>query len=144
MDNKKWGEFYSSDRKNVSKIFVKVMTTDKKHWFFSDYDVWYEVKDYCEKNSVFIQDLHLQFRSNKCIIDIGECEALYLVRSALGAIGQPTKNYFTVGTLNDGVVHKQMWLTPELILDKQYDDDLSGCFSEAIIYNEQKGKKRKE
>jgi hypothetical protein len=144
MDNKKWADFYSSDKNNISKIFVKVMTTDQKHWFFSDYDIWYEVKDHCEKNSVFVQDLHLQFRTHKCIIDIEECDALYLVRSALGSIGQPTKNYFTVGKLKDGVVHKQMWLTPELILDKEYDDVLSGCFEEAMIYNGQKKKKRKK
>lgn len=145
MDDKKWADFYSSDRNNVTKIFIKVETSDGKHWFFSDYEMWYEVKDHCEKNSVFIKDLHLQFRSNKCIIELGDCEAVYLVRAAMGAIGQPTKNYFTVGLLkDDGLVHKQMWIVPELILEKEYEDSLSRCFEEAMIYDDKKKKNREE
>lgn len=145
MDDEKWAKFYSSDKKNVSKIFIKVMTSDGKHFFFSDYDQWYSVKDHCYKNSVRIKDLHLQFRSTKCVIDIDpNSEAIYLVRSALGAIGQPTKNYFTVGFLKDGLVYKQMWLVPELILDKEYVDDLSACFEEALIYHDEKKANREE
>lgn len=145
MDDEKWAKFYSSDKKNVSKIFIKVMTSDGEHFFFSDYDKWYSVKEHCQKKSVFIKDLHLQFRSNRCIIEFDNPEAIYLVRSALGAIGQPTKNYFTVGLLKeDGLVHKQMWLVPELILDKEYADDLSACFEEALIYNDEKKKNRKK
>ncbi len=139
MDDKKWAEFYSSNKKNVSKIFIKVMTSDGEHFFFSDYDEWYAVKEYCQKKSVFIKDLHLQFRSTKCVIDLDEPKAIYLVRSAMGAIGQPTRNYFTVGTLkDDNLVHKQMWLVPELILEKEYTDELSACFEEALIYDEKK------
>jgi hypothetical protein len=145
MDDEKWAKFYSSDKKNVSKIFIKVMTSDGEHFFFSDYDKWYSIKEYCQKNSVFIKDLHLQFRSNKCPMDIGNPNAIYLVRSALGSIGQPTKNYYTFGVLkDDGLVHKQMWLVPELILDKEYTDDLSACFEEALIYNDEKKKNRKK
>lgn len=145
VDDKKWAEFYSSDRENVSKIFVKVMTTDFKHFFFSEYDQWYAVKEHCENNSVFVKDLHLQFRSHKIIIEIRDCEGVYLVRSAMGAVGQPTKNYYTVGLLkDDGLVHKQMWLVPELILDKEFEDKISSCFSEAMIYNGKKKEDRKE
>lgn len=146
MDDEKWAKFYSSDKKNVSKVFIKVMTSDGRHFFFSDYDEWYTVKDHCYKNSVFIKDLHLQFRSTKCVMDIenSDSEAIYLVRSALGAIGQPTKNYFTVGFLKDGLVHKEMWLVPELILDKEYTDELSACFEEAFIYHDEKKKNREK
>lgn len=144
MDNKKWSEFYSSDKNNVSKIFIKVKTSDGEHFFFSEYDTWYLIKEYCEKKFVFIEDMHLQFRSNRNIIDIGDCDAVYFVRSALGAIGQPTKNYYTVGILNGDIVHKQMWLIPELILDQEYDDDLSSCFLEALIYNGKKENSKKQ
>lgn len=137
MNDERWAKFYASDKKNVSKIFVKVMTSDEKHFFFSEYDEWFTVKEHCKENNVRVQDLHLQFRSNKCIMDISNSKAIYLVRSVLGSIGQPTKNYFTVGLLkDDGLVHKQMWLVPELILDKEYKDDLSACFEEALIYHD--------
>lgn len=145
MDDEKWAKFYSSDKKNVSKIFIKVMTSDGNHFFFHEYDDWYTVKEYCYKNSVFVKDLHLQFRSTKCPVDISNSQGVYLVRSALGAIGQPTKNYFTVGLLkSDGLVHKQMWLIPELILDKEYTDELSACFEEALIYHDEKKENRKK
>ena len=146
MDDKKWSDFYSSDRKNINNIFVKVMTSDEKHFFFHDYNEWLNIKEHCEKNSVIVQDLHLQFRSNKCIIDIPQkIIGIYLVRSVLGSIGQPTKNYFTVGFLKkDGLVYKQMWLTPEMILDKEYTDEVSQCFEEALIRYEQAAKIGKE
>jgi tRNA-dihydrouridine synthase len=140
MDDAKWKDFYSSNRDNVSKIFIKVMTSDGQHFFFSDYDQWYKVKDRCEKENVIIEDLHLQFRTNKHIVDVSDCDGIYLVRSALGQIGQPTKNYFTIGLLKSDKVYKQMWLTPELILEQEFIDDLSGCFEEALI---RYGKERK-
>jgi len=28
-----------------------------------------------------------------------------------------------------------MWITPELILDKEYEDEIENCFEEAIIYD---------
>lgn len=145
MDDEKWAKFYSSDKKNVNKLFIKVMTSDGEHFFFSDYDHWFLVKEHCEKKEVFIKDLHLQFRSTKCIIDIGTPDAVYLVRSAWGSIGRPTRDFYTVGLLkDDGYVHKQMWVVPELLLDKEYEDNLSECFKEALIYDDRKKKKNRQ
>lgn len=145
MDNKRWSEFYKKNKKKASKvIWIKVMTSDEKHFFFHEYDEWYKVKEHCEKNSVFVKDLHLQFRSNKCIMNVSDADGVYLVRSALGSIGMKTKHYFTVGVLKGDVVHKQMWLTPELLKEKEYPDSLLNCFDEAMIYHETKKKKRKE
>jgi|TARA_B100000085_G_scaffold284494_1_gene317744 tRNA-dihydrouridine synthase len=145
MDNKKWSEFYQKNRKGATKvIWIKIMTSDGKHFFFHDYDEWYNVKEYCNKNSVIVEDLHLQFRSNKCIIDVTDADGIYFVRSVLGAIGMKTKEYYTAGVLRDGQVHKEMWLIPELIREKEYLDDIENCFDEAMIYYETKKKNRKE
>lgn len=144
MNDSLWAEFYQSDRTNTKKVFVKVMTSDGAHFFFSDYDVWWKVKDHCEKNSVFIQDFHLQFRTHKCIIDVSDAEGIYFVRSVLGSIGMKTTHYFTVGIVNGNVVDKQMWIVPELVKEKEYADTLDKCFPEAIIYNEKKKKNRKK
>jgi hypothetical protein len=144
MDDALWAEFYKSDRTNTKRVFVKVMTNDGKHFFFSDYDEWFKVKGYCEKNSVFIRDLHLQFRTHKCIIDVEGAEGIYLVRSVLGSIGMKTNHYFTVGTVTGNRVDKQMWIVPELVLDKEYEDTLANCFPEAIIYHEKKKTNRQE
>lgn len=149
MDEQKWAEFYRANRSsNSSKVFVKVMTSDERHFFFSDYDDWYKVKRHCEQNSVTIKDLHLQFRSNKVILNIGEKDlcGVYLVRSVMGAIGQKTRHYYTFGRVfEDGSVEKEMWNTPELTMEKDYTDNFSNCFEEAIVkYKEIKHEKAKE
>jgi hypothetical protein len=144
MDNQKWADFYRSDRSNTKHVFIKVMTTDGEHFFFHDYNKWFEIKEYCEKNSVFIKDLHLQFRSNRCIIDIENSDAVYLVRAVLGALGQETRHYFTVGTLRNGKMLKQMYVVPELVKEKEYEDALNNCFDEALIYDEKKKTNRKK
>lgn len=143
MDEQKWKDHYS--KSDYNRTWIKVMTEDGQHFFFSEYDDWYGIQDYCEKNSVFIKDMHLQFRSHKCIMEIpDDTEGIYFVRSVMGAMGMKTKNYFTVGTLKDGVVSKKMWLVPELIFEKELEDDLDQCFEEAMLYNGKKKKNRKE
>lgn len=142
MDEQKWKDHYS--KCDYNRIWVKMMTDDGKHFFFSDYDDWYKVQDYCKENSVFIKDMHLQFRSHQCIMELGDIEGLYFVRSVMGAMGQKSKNFFTVGLLKDGMVHKKMWLVPELIVEKEMIDPLDQCFEEAMLYNEKKRKNRKE
>lgn len=142
MNNEKWKQHYAQC--NIHHTWIKVMTTDGEHFFFSDPKKWFGIKEYCEKKSVFIQDMHLQFRSHKCIMDIEDAEALYLVNSVLGVVGMDTKHYLTIGVLKDGMVHKKMWLVPELIVEKETTDDLSLCFREAIIYNEEKKKNQQE
>jgi len=121
------------------------MTEDKKHFFFHDYNDWLEkVKPHCEKNSVFIKDLHLQFRSHKCIMDVSDVDGIYLVRSVMGTIGQENTHYMTVGSIKGNECKKQMWVVPELIKEKEYTDTLDSCFDEAIIYNEKAKENRKE
>lgn len=146
MDQDKWLDFYRSDRKNRSKVFVKVMTSDREHFFFTEdqYDTWYKIKKHCETKSVFIKDLQLQARSNVQDIDLEGSDGIYLVRSVLGQIGADTRKFFTIGKLKNKTVNKQMWLVPELIIDKEYEDTLSGCFEEALITYDKKTKNRKK
>lgn len=139
-----WREHYQKF-KRLKVVWIKIRTTDGKHFFFHDYKEWHDVQAYCREKSVFISDLHLQFRTHKITIDIDDdTEAIYIVRSCMGAMGMKTKQYMTVGKLKDGLMHKQMWLTPELIIDKEYKDPLSLCFEEAILYDEKKKKNRKK
>lgn len=135
MDNSKWLAFYQSDRNNTKKVFIKAMTSDGEHFFFSDYKDWFKVKEHCSKNGLFVQDLHLQFRSNKCIVDVADADGVYLIRAVMGSFGAKTRNYFTVGVIRGDTVYKSMYLIPELIEEKKYEDTLSNCFEEAIIYS---------
>lgn len=129
----KWLEAY---RGNKSAIWIRCSLSNGEELFYDKFDGWLELKKKCEKEKVFFNTLSLQFRSNKIDIDISDCDAIYLIRSVLGQIGADTKNYYTVGKVRGTKVSKQMILVPELIVDKEFEENVSECFSEAIIYNE--------
>ncbi len=137
MDEEKWREHYRKSNKH--KVFVKVMLKNGKHFFFNDYSVWKEIKEYCESKLTFIEEMHFQFRSHKCVLNLGDPVGVYLIRSVMGEMGCDSVNFLTLGLLKeDGMVHKQMWMVPELLKDMEYTDPIEDCFEEAIIYNEEK------
>ena len=140
MDESKWRDFYLKASKQ--DVWVKVMTDVHIHFFFREKELarWVDdVKTHCYDNSKFVKEVHLQFRSHKCVMDLKDSRGVYLVRSAMGEMGGDTTNFITFGVLKrDGLVHKQMWMVPELLKDKEYSDPMTDCFEEAIIYNEKK------
>lgn len=139
MDRDKWLTAY---RTNKTATWLKIVLTNGDHHFLHDHKEWLNIKHKCDKNSLFISEMQLQFRSHCVTIDLSpEDEAVYFVPSVMGVIGGDTKQYFTVGLLRKGLMHKQMWKTPELIMEKETVDTLEHCFEEAIIYN---GKETKE
>jgi len=139
MNNENWLKHY---RTNKQAVWLKCELTDGREFFSEDYSAWKIIKDCCDQSGSFVKDLRFQFRSHEVKVDIDSDndEAIYFVRSVMGKLGGATSEYYTVGILRDEKVHKQMWLMPELIIDKEFDDDISECFEEAIIYNEKKKK----
>lgn len=141
MNNEKFLERY---RENKTVVWAKVALTDGLEVFFHEYKSWQSVKKYCEDKSVFVEDFRLQFRSHEIKIDLSDADGLYFIRSVLGQMGGDSKNYYTVGIIKGDVVHKKMWIIPELVEEKSYEDDIDSCFAEGIIYNEQKKKENKQ
>ena len=146
MDNfitsrEQWLEEYKKDK---AAIWVIVTLSDGKQIWFKDYDVWMEIKDLCEDNSLDVAGLSIQFKSHKEDTDLSGAEAVYLIRSLMGQMGGTTKYYYTVGKLIKGVMYKSMWLTPEIIEERKEEETIENCFEEAIIYNHGKRKKRKK
>lgn len=144
MDNyitsrEQWLEEYKKDK---SAIWVIVTLSDGKQIWFKDYDVWLEIKAMCEEKLLSVINLSIQFKSHKEEVDIGGAEAVYLIRSLMGQMGGSTRYYYTVGKLKDGVMHKSMWLTPEIIEERKEEDSVENCFEEAIIYNHGKRENR--
>jgi len=138
MDRDKW---LASYRTNKSATWLKIKLTDGQLYFTTDHKDWLKVKEHCDKNSVFLSEMESQFRSHCVIMDIGEPDAIYFVPSVMGMVGGETKQYYTVGLLKDGLMHKKMWKVPELIMERETTEDLEHCFTEAIIYN---GEEKKE
>ena len=136
MDKEKWLKQY---RKNKKAVWIRCKLTNGEEFNYDKFEGWRKIKDKCDKESIFLSELYLQYRSHKATIDISEgVDGVYLIRSMLGAIGGESKEYYTVGLVKGESVSKKMWVTPELVLDKEYEDEVENCFEEAIIYDKTK------
>lgn len=131
MNNTEWLSKY---RTNKHAVWLKCKLTNGEEYFYPHYQGWEILKRKCDKHSIFIEEFHFQFRSHEVTIDLENAEAIYFIRSVMGRMGGKSSEYYTTGILKDGTMHKQMWLIPELIVEKELNDDLDECFEEAIIY----------
>ena len=131
MNNENWLKHY---RTNKNAIWIKCKLTNGEELFYPDHTGWLTVKRKCRKHGVFLQDFRLQFRSHEVIIDIPKAaSALYFIRSVMGTMGGASNQYYTTGVFTKGKMNKQMWLIPELIVEKELSDNIDECFEEAII-----------
>jgi hypothetical protein len=136
-----WLEKY---RTNKSAVWIRGVLTSGEEFYHDTFDGWLSVKSKCEKFGLFLKELSLQYRSHKVDIDLTDAEAIYLIRSVMGKFGGKSKQYYTTGILKSGKVHKKMWILPELIVEKELTDDIEECFEEALLYDPEKTKNRKE
>jgi len=134
-NKQKWSEVF---RTNVRATWLIVTVKDGTEYFIDSTQRWHELKRYCDNNNVFINKLSIQFKSHRERIDIKDIDGIYFVKSVIGMLGAESKQTYTIGKLKDGIVHKTMWLIPELIIEREYDDRESDCFQESIIYDKEK------
>lgn len=137
-------EWLSRYRSNKDAIWIKCKLTDDRQFYHDDFKGWLEIKDICDTDGVFVKELKLSFRSHEVSVDLDDAEAVYLIKSVMGQIGADTKHYYTTGVLKEGIVYKQMWLIPELVIDKEFEENIEECFRQAVIYNDQEKKNREE
>ena len=137
-------EWLSRYRSNKDAIWIKCKLTDDRQFYHDDFKGWLQIKDICDTDGVFVKELKLSFRSHEISVDIDDAEAVYLIKSVMGQIGADTKHYYTTGVLKEGIVYKQMWLIPELVIDQEFEENIEECFRQAVIYNDQEKKNREE
>lgn len=137
---KNWQKEYLSHPDNKRLIWIYIKLNNNIEIYLKQYEEWLSFNKYCKQNKVHIVEVGLRYRSNIIITNALDAEAVYVVRSVKGEFGGITKQCYTIGLLKEGVVHKTMWLTPELIEESSYEDELENCFSEALIYNDEKTK----
>ena len=136
-------EFLKRYRTNKNATWIKVKLSSGEEFFFSKYDEWKIIKTLCSKIGSHVVEFFLQFRSHEIEIDVKDADGVYFVRSIMGQFGGDTKHYYTVGVINGDNVYKKMFIIPELVAEKEYEDDLESCFAEGIIYNVKKKKENR-
>ena len=132
-----WLEAYRADK---YKIWVKVTLSNNEERYFCDYADWFKVKEYCTNSNIDVKEIGLQYRSNYLGVEASDCDGVYLVQSLIGVMGEQSKQTYTVGKIIDGIVHKQVFMTPELVQDRTDTDPVSSCFAEGILYHHEKRK----
>lgn len=130
-----WLEAYRSDK---YKIWIKITLSNNEERYFCDYQDWHQVKQYCVDNNIDVYEIGLQYRSNYLGVESKDCDGVYLVQSLVGVMGEESKKTYTVGKIIDGIVHKQIFMTPELIEDRTDKDPVSSCFEEGVLYHHEK------
>lgn len=130
-----WKKEFISNGKYKHSIWIYIKLSNDQEIFLKEYDEWLTFGNYCKNNKVKINTIGLRYRSHQIEVDSSNAEAIYLIKSAKGEFGSDTKQCVTIGLLNDGIVHKTMWLTPELIEESKIKDRVEDCFQEALIYN---------
>lgn len=131
-----WRKFYSSSAPIVKKnIWIYIKFSNDQEIYLKDYSDWGSVREFVDENNLDIHSVGLRYKSHQIEVDTKDSEAVYVVRSAKGEFGGSTKNCYTIGSLQNNKMNKKMWLTPELIEECSYVDDLDNCFVEAIIYH---------
>lgn len=123
-------------KKDKTLTWFKVTLSNNLDYYFNNYEDWFEIKKICTLHHVNVISIGLQYKSNSCNIDTIDADGVYLVRSALGAIGEVTKQTITIGKLYNQIVYKTMWVVPELVEQLNDQDKIENCFEEAIIYND--------
>lgn len=127
-----WLEEYKKDKYNT---WIRVILTNSQEIYLREYSEWFDLKTYCEENSLGIDKIGLQYRSQSIEVDSSNTDGCYLVRSIIGSFGTAARQTFTIGKLIDNKVAKTIWIIPELIKEFEDEDSIDSCFEEAIIYN---------
>jgi hypothetical protein len=128
-------EFLKRYKTNKSAIWIRCKLTNGEEFNIDKHDEWIDLKKKCESERLYFSELYLQFKSHKETVDIEDSDGIYIVKSVIGKMGGETRHYFTTGKVKNSKVDKKMWITPELIIDKEYEDEIENCFEEAIIYD---------
>jgi hypothetical protein len=131
-----YSDWLTEYKKNKTLTWFKVTLSDKLDYYFNQYEDWFDIKKICQSCKLNIISIGLQYKSNSCNVDTIDADGVYLIRSALGAIGEATKQTITIGKLHNSIVYKTMWVVPELVEQLNDQDKVENCFEEAIIYND--------
>jgi len=84
----------------------------------SPHSAWIRLKEYCNKNKLYITNFSFGFRSNKKTLE-PNADGYYFCKGSRGAFGaSKTLQLFFIGTLINNVLSVSCWKVPEMIREK--------------------------
>ena len=80
---------------------------------------WLRLKDYCEVEGVYIDELKIKFRSH--VVTIPKSEGYHFIKGIGCMVGFDPEEFFIVGTLNGGKLQRTWYKVPEILKDRTSD-----------------------
>jgi hypothetical protein len=137
-------EWLKHYRENKNVVWIKGVLANNEEVFLSNFKDLPALANRLENEINFFEKLSLQFRSHEVHLNITDCDGIYLVKSILGQFGGSSKDTITFGRVIGNNVYKTLYISPELIIEKEHVDPLSNCFEEAIIYDKTRKNRKKQ
>lgn len=137
----KYRSMPDEDRKKT--IWIILHTSDGESIYLENYDQWLTIQDYCDKQKVKIDSIGLKWRTHLVETETSDTDGLYLVKTAKGVIGGPTRDYYTIGKIYGDKVQRTMWSTPDLLQDLSCEDKLANCIQKAVVIYDQEARDKK-
>lgn len=126
------------DPANRKLIWIYIALSNGEIIFLDSYDKWLSMQQYCVDHRVNIVDVGLQYKTNRIIENVENCDGVYVVTSLKADFGASARKCITIGKVKGDTISKQAWYTPELIFAYSSVDRLQESFEKAIVYHDKK------
>jgi hypothetical protein len=122
---------------NTKNIWI-VAVTNSDTYYLQNFDDWLKFKKNCDNSNIKLRSVGLQYKSHRVKQDVSQADGAYVIRSVKANFGGESIDTFVTGIVNGNKVSKILWSTPSLIPEDEFEEDVSKCFKEAIIYHNAK------
>lgn len=130
--------YRSLPEKDRKSIWIILSMSNGEEIYLQQYDQWLTIQSYCHATGLTIDKVSLQYRSHVVTKDTRNCDGVYLVKTVKGQMGGETKYCYSIGTVHGSTIKKTLWLTPELIEDLSFEDNVETCLSQALVIYDRK------
>lgn len=135
-----WRNFYRENPDCRKNTWIYIKFNDNSVVFLREMKQWLTIQKYCSQKDLTMKQVGLQYKSHREVIDCLGCDGIYVVTSIRGQMGGEPKHCFTIGKVRGDKIKKDLWITPELIIEDSYEDSIDTCFKEAIVYHDPEAK----
>lgn len=132
-----WKKVYRSKVNNCNKkAWIMCLLSDGTEIFSAEDNKVNLFKEYCTRFEKNIDKIGVKYRSHEVWLDEEIKDGCYIVKSIKGYMNESPKHCIVLGVIDGNVVRKKAYMTPELIVSYEDDDEVEKCFAEALIYND--------
>lgn len=126
---------FINDQKEHNARWVVQLSNDTNAYYddcrpgIENHSSWSRLKEYCDKNKLYIKSMYLQFRSHYENIEPDKQAYFFskMVRGVLVESTQKTYYYYLCGFVEEDKVKIFKYSVPELIIEDVFYREISEC-----------------